>query len=284
MAVPFSSEPWFAFSCEPVPGCMRARMAGRMPMKRVLRHVLAGLGLLAGGGALSMACAHNDSTIFVRDVLAPQLVTAGTACLFTPDPTQTFISSGTFDTSLRGDYEAAFLVGNQMVPQGDPTAPKTETSFVTITGAIVRVTDSQGHQISSSTGRTAATISPSTGGTPSYEPVFVTLIDPATAAKVAGSSLAPGDARHVVTYVRFLGQTLGGQSVESDEFAFPVDVCSGCLISYAGAAACTGGAGGSSMQKPVPCNLEDFAVDCCALGPSACNFVPSAPVVDAGAG
>ena len=119
-------------------------------MKRVWGNGLTGLMLLVGVAAASggtPACVHDDSTIFVSDVLAPQFVTAGMACTFTADPTQPTLGQGTLDTALSPEYTAEFLVGNQIVPAGNPNQPQTETSFVTIKGAVVRIVDSGGNQL-----------------------------------------------------------------------------------------------------------------------------------------
>ena len=56
-------------------------------MKRVWGHLLAGVSLVVGGGAVIAACKHDDSTLFVQGVLAAQPVSAGAQCIFTSDPT-----------------------------------------------------------------------------------------------------------------------------------------------------------------------------------------------------
>jgi hypothetical protein len=258
-------------------------------MKRVWGHVLAGLTLLAGGGVVVSACAHDDSTVFVNDVLAPQVVANGMSCIYTSQPTQLFISAGSLDTALRLSYDPEYLVGNQMVPRGDPNAPMTETSYVTIDHAIVRVTESQsGQQISTFTSRTTATIPPSSGTTPSYAPVGVTTIDPATLAdpRIDGV-VRGGGVKKLVTYVRFFGKSLGGQSVESNEFAFPVDVCSSlygpCLITVT--SSCSGMGGTSPTQATTCTPGQDSTTDCC-LVPSLCATLPwvGSGIFDAGAG
>src|SRR5580658_9870045 len=105
-----------------------------MTMKRVFGHVLAGLSVLAGGASVTSACVHDDSTIFVFDVLAPQEVSSGETCVYTSDTTQPSIPSGTLDIALTHGYVAEYLVANQMVPQGNPSTPQNETSYVTIQG------------------------------------------------------------------------------------------------------------------------------------------------------
>jgi hypothetical protein len=259
-------------------------------MKRVWGHVLAGLTLLAGGGAVVSACAHDDSTLFVRDVLAPQFVANGNACVYTDQPTQTFISAGTLDLAIRTEYRPVDLVGNQMVPRGDPNSPMTETSYVTIDHAVVRVTESaSGQQISTFTSRTSATVAPSSGTTPSYIATFVTTLDPATLADARIMSVVQsGGVKKLVTFIRFFGKSLGGQAVESDEFAFPVDVCSSefgpCLVRFT--SNCLGGTGGSSQSQAIPCSPgQDFSIDCCSVF-SICQALPTVPsgLLDGGGG
>ena len=264
-------------------------------MKRVWGHVLAGVGVLAGlgtAGAVVSACVHNDSTIFVSDVLAPQFVTPGMSCLFTADPTQPVLSAGTLDADLTPEYEAEFLVGNQMVPRGDPNQPQTETSYVTIQGAVVRIVDPLGNQLNTYTWPTSGTIPPSSGTSPGYAPIAVTILDSTT---VASLGLTPtykgGDIKRLVSYVRFFGNSVGGQSVESDEFSFPVNVCRSCLISFDNQNPdlpepnCAGTSTTATMATSVPCiGGQDFALSCQnCKGISACQGALSGmTIVDAG--
>jgi hypothetical protein len=245
-------------------------------MKRLWGHVLAGLSLLAGAGAVFAACVHDDSTIFIRDALASKFAQTGMQCLYTPDPTQPFISSGVLDIALQAQYEGAFMVGNQMVPEVNTSQLQTETSTATIQGAVVRITDTDGKQIRTFTRLTSATIPPSTGGVPGWSPVFVTIIDPTALANDGNIqqllALTPGQAGYVrlVTYTRFFGRTLGGQSVESNEFEFPVDVCNGCLVAFSNnsgfqAPNCVGNAASTTAtaQPQIPCIPgQDLPIDC----------------------
>ena len=259
-------------------------------MKRVWGHVLAGVSLLAGAGVVMPACVHNDSSLFVQDVLAPQFVTAGQACSFTSDPTQPFLSSGILDVALRTEYDPTFLVGNQLVSQSNSQQLQTETSIITIQGAVVRITDSAGNQLNTFTRLSSATVYPATGTTPGYAPITVTAVDPGTATN-AVAGMAKGGSVRVVTYVQFFGQTLGGESVQSDDFEFPVDLCDGCLVLFsatddnpssafpqpncnlASAAAMSGT--GSTSSLPSPCLIgQDYSTDCSqCLGTAVCNPV-----------
>jgi hypothetical protein len=220
---------------------------------------------MAGSAFAVSSCAHDDSTIFVKQVLAEPLVTNGQVCTFTSDPTQPYVTHGILDTAIRSDYEAEFLVGNQMVPRGDPSAPRTETSYVNIQGAVVTITTAGGMQLASYTTLAAATIPPSNGTSPSYAPIDVTIIDSMTVGALQTQLQAQpaGTLDRVVTKVKFFGKTLGGESVESNEFAFPVDVCYGCLVSVCAASS-------TMTTLPVPCRPgQDSVIDC-----TQCQGIP----------
>jgi hypothetical protein len=269
-------------------------------MKLVLGHYLAGLTMLSGAAVFASACVKDDSTIFVDEVLAPQLVTPGAACMFTSDPTQTFLFSGELDVAFAHQYTAAFLLANQIVPRGDPSQPQTETSYVQIQGAVVRITDSQGNQLSTYTRLASATIPPAVGSTPSYSPIEMTILDSNTIESSA--VLVPveaGGTRRLITYTKFFGQTLGGVSVETGEYEFPVDVCFGCLIRFSaadidpnipglncGGAVSSSAAASTTSALPVPCVAgQDDAIDCSeCLSVPACLGTASSGIADAGTG
>jgi hypothetical protein len=259
-----------------------------MTMKRVWAHVLAGVSLLAGAGIVMPACVHNDSSLFVQDVLQSQFVTAGQTCDFTTDPTQPAIPSGILDVALRDTYNPWFLLGNQLVSQSNSQQLQTETSIITVQGAVVKITDSAGNQLNTFTVLGTTTVYPATGTTPGYAPISVTTIDAPTAV-AATAGLAKGATVRLVTYTQFFGNTLGGEAVQSDDFEFPVDLCSGCLVLFsaaddnpsmafpqpncnlASAAAASGT--GTTSSLPSPCTLgQDLMTDCSqCLGNAACN-------------
>ena len=250
-------------------------------MNRVWGHVFAGMASVALGVLAAPSCAHDDSTIFVLDVLQQQLVTPGAPCTYTSDPTQAFVSSGVLDLALRGQYDAEYLVGNELLSQANSAVEKTETSYVTIQGAVVRILRATGAQVNSYTRLAGATIAPASGATPSFAPVSVTTIDLMTAEVIAPST-ADGTIVRLVTFVKFFGQTLGGQSVESDEFEFPVDVCTGCLILGNPA-----GCGAAANTTSVACQLgEDDLVNICECQayPYCQSLLQSQLASDAGAG
>jgi hypothetical protein len=270
-------------------------------MKRVCGHVLAALAVLAGGASVTSACVHDDSTIFVFDVLAPQEVSNGASCVFTSDTTQPYISSGVIDIDFGANgYFAEYLVGNQMVPQGNPSTPQNETSYVTIRNVVVRITDTAEppNQLTTFTQAASATIPPLNGTTPSFAPIGVLTIDHNTLHNPnVFNVVAGGGGVRLLTYVIFKGITTGGDNVESGEFEFPVDVCKGCLISFAAqdinpdfvTPNCANATGTGGTALPAPCILgQDQSVDCSqCLGVPDCNpqlVVAPGVILDAGAG
>jgi hypothetical protein len=235
---------------------------------------MAGGLVLIGGAAVSTACVKDDSTVFIFDVLEQQLVSSGSQCLYTSDPTQAYISGGYLDVGFRTSYSAEFLVGNQIVPQGNPSIPQTETSYVQFEGAVVAVNDTDGNQISNYTYMVgAAALAPAQGTTPSYEPIGVTIVDQGSEATV-DSALKAGGTRTFITQTYFFGHTLGGESVQTNTFTFPVVLCYGCLVGYSQAdidenASITpncllaANSTSASTTLPEPCILgQDDTVDC----------------------
>jgi hypothetical protein len=201
-------------------------------MNRVLGRCLAGLAVVTGALSLAAGCVHDDSSFFVQNVIFPTPQGAGTECTYTANPSQTFLPRGTLDTAFRSEYDAAFLLANQLVTESNPNQVQTETSNINVQGAIVRVTDAAGNQLDSFTSLTSGTIYAAVGGTPGYAVSTATVISQ-KAIQAAGN--LGGGVKTLVGYVKFFGHTLGGDYIESNEFEFPVDVCYGCLVQFSSA-------------------------------------------------
>jgi hypothetical protein len=193
-------------------------------MKGFWRHVVSALVVV--GGASLLACAHDDSTLFVYQV---QVGTpSGSTCTFSPNPASIFLSGGLLDVGVRPEYDATYLVANQMVAQASPSTPQTETSFITIDHANVKITQTNGTIIRQYSTVTAATVPPATGATPGFIPVVdVPILDSEAVTTITGMGL-----NRVETFVQFFGKSTGGTAVESNTFEFPVDLCNGCLVVF----------------------------------------------------
>jgi hypothetical protein len=228
-------------------------------------------------GSIIPACAHDDATLFIRHVMAPPATANGGSCVYQSDPNQPFISAGTADAALTTSYTPTVLVGNQMIAQGASDQVRAETARINVQGAFVKVVDpADGSVVMNNTVLAATTIDPGSGTNPSWAPVSVTMMNQ-TALQHFDPGSASAPSRVAIAYVKVYGVTLGGQSVESNEFQFPIYVCHGCLVSFpAGADTtnyCSGGGSATAAQVKVPCVVgADQPVDCTLCFPNpACD-------------
>jgi hypothetical protein len=270
-------------------------------MKRVLGHGLAGLTLVGGAICAMAACSHNDSSLFVQDVIYPTPVAAGQSCTYSPDPNGTFLPIGTLDIVFRDNYQPFFLLGNQLVAQANASQLQTETSTINIEGATVRDTDSDGTVLDNYTTLTSATVYPSSGTVPGYAATAATIASQTAVRKLVvekAAVLASNGSTTLVTYTKFYGHTLGGTYVESNEFEFPIEVCNGCRINFETLLDCNGtkvngpnclGTATNSASLPYPCVPgQDTYIDCTQCqGVAACGGAyptgtPAACAADAG--
>jgi len=198
-------------------------------MKRILGQSLSLVALVAVGSLLTPACADDDGSIFIHSALAPPTSRTGNSCTYTADPTQPALAQGLLDVGARDTYLVQLLVGNQMIQRGDPTAPRAESNRVHLDGAVVRVTDEKGADLSSFTSVASGFVDVSSGNQPSYGFAGLTALD-ANATK--NLNVATGGIKLVIANMKVFGKTLGGVDVESAEWAFPIRVCNGCLIDF----------------------------------------------------
>jgi hypothetical protein len=247
-------------------------------MKRFLVHSVTALTAFGGLALLAPACAHNDSSFFLQGVLAPpQSSTSG--CLFTSDPTQAEESSGVLDVGVTNQYFAEFLAGNQIIPQGNQEQLMTETSRITIQGAVIRIVDlDTGEQLANYTDVESGFIDPSNGTTPGYAPVGFMIVDPNTAGKLL-NELAPFESKAIVSYVKAFGTTLGNDYEETNTFGFKITACNGCLVQYTSLNPpfCNPDVAASTTGASLCFVGEDVPFDCHrCIGDAICQCVPQA--------
>ena len=250
-------------------------------MNRLCARALTTTALAALAGCILPACTHDDASIFIRHVMKPPASqAAGGGCLYQSDPAQPYITQGTADAAIAPSYSPELLVANQLTSRGSTEQVRAETSRVTIQGAIVRVVDPiDGSVQMNNTVLASATLDPGTGTTPSYAAVGITMMNSAALAHFdPGAKGNP--ARLAVAYVKVFGQTLGGQSLESNEFQFPISVCHGCLVviptdAFTSKWCMESHPASSTVLNP--CQVgQDQAIDCSLCQPNpAC--VPSPP-------
>ncbi len=188
----------------------------RLPFKTLLA---LGAACLSAGALPS--CATNDSMMFITGVYFRKFG----ACTPKASFDAPMLSRGTLDVEFADHYVAALIVGNQIVERGSKERVRTETSRVQLKGAEVSLENVQGDSLGdpfSSTG--TGFVNPSSGTDPALTIMYADLIPASVVSKLKLGT--------VIAKVRVFGTTLGGQDVESGELAFPIDVCSGCLVSF----------------------------------------------------
>lgn len=175
--------------------------------------------MAAGVATICLAppgCADNRSTLYVVGVLAKS-----EDCTVTFDPGQPRIGRGLMDTFVAlGGYAPPLLIGNQMVPQGNNDQLRTETSRVDLRGAEVRLSAVGGAELANFSTTASGSINPAPSTAPGFYGTTVMMVPP---------GLNPPDGEYIAS-VRVFGVTLGGQDVETGEFLFPIQVCSGCSL------------------------------------------------------
>lgn len=241
-------------------------------------------GILAVGAVAltASACAENDGSVFVVQVMAPPTPAADGTCTYTNSPTSAFLGGGTLDVGLATSYSPVMLLGNQLVARGNAQESRVETNRVQIQGSVVRVTDAAGTELRSYTVPASGFIDVASGTTPGYGLASTTLVDPDTAASLRTALAGSASTRTLISYVKFFGQTLGGTHVESGEYQFPIAVCYGCLVSFPPGSTdasqptpnCKNAIGGSSGGTvATPCRLGQDQVSDCRLcqGISVCT-------------
>ena len=173
---------------------------------------------LLGTFALGLGgCADNDSALFVRGVMVP-----GEDCTVKADPNAAFFLRGTVDLAFTDSYVGALLVGNQLVRRGSKDQLRVETSRVALKGAEVTVLDDQENELANFTVPGTGFVDPGPSEDPGYGILGATLLPP---------GLTGGGGLFIID-VKVFGTTLGGADLESVPLRYPIQTCTGCLISY----------------------------------------------------
>jgi len=209
-------------------------------MSRIRVHVVSAAVLCLAGTALMPACATNDQTIFIQQVMAPSVTrTATGTCTYIADPTQPAALENILDVGIRDDYVGVLLVGNQEVPRGDPANAKAESNRAHLNGATVHIANPDGSSIpgvNDFTSLASGFANISQGNTPGYGLLPIRLVDAPSAAAMGAALQNRTQTKTVAVTVRAFGKTLGGIDIESGDFQFPLTVCRGCLVQFTQAA------------------------------------------------
>ena len=225
-------------------------------MQRIAQK-LVGIGIVLSVSALSYGCADNNSTVYIRQVIRPDV---DSNCGVSNDPSADALGQGNLDRAISGSdtYRASVLVGNQLVRRGDPDQLRTETGRVQFFQADIEIFDFNGNTVGGFSQPVAGFADPSTGTTPGFGVVGITLAD---SGSINSLDLSAGG-QTIVARIQIFGETLGGLEVETGFYDFPIFVCDNCF-------ACTEPESCDDEVKTVCAFGQDEAVDCRCVGSSA---------------
>ncbi len=177
------------------------------------------------GGAIAVE-PLTKSALFVRQVSA--LVSAN-GCVSDNSAAGLFLTGGALDVALSLQYTANLLVGFQ--PVGDVANAPAGVAFQQAT---VRVESSPGVTLWGPATIAAAGFADTSPHQVTYGALQTTLLGSELGATLAQELQAAGRGltRHLTSVVRVSGKLIGGSTVESDEWKFPITVCYGCLVNF----------------------------------------------------
>lgn len=190
--------------------------------------VLGASALLVGLGLTQIAaCADNRASLYIRQVQAP----TDTDCTYSNDPEGgALISSGKLDLVLnevlQEDYKLVLLVANQMVRRSDATKLRSESDITILTYADVRLETLDAAVIDEFQVPVHGVVDPAVGTDPGFGVVAVPLVPLGTIQNHGGEMVAAG---LIKAFVVVGGYTSGDSDIESAEWEFPIEVCSGCF-------------------------------------------------------
>jgi hypothetical protein len=194
--------------------------------------------------------AYETGLIFVRQVQAPDWG----QCSYSSDPMATSRLRGKLDLMLTTRYQAALLVGSLPV-HTDAGA----LAAVTLQRVEVVVVTAAGTVLFTSSEPASGFVPPAHGDVPGWGLTLVDLIGGANGAGL-GAALGLPTTRSdeyatVTANIKVKGTTLEGRPVVAENFSFPIDVCSGCLLTFPVAANISG------MPEPNCMNLSESDYD-----------------------
>lgn len=245
------------------------------------------LGVACLSGAALPSCATNDSMMFIIGVYARRLG----ACEATPEAEAPLWDRGVMDRSFASEYRASLLIGNQLTQRGSRDRLRTETSRVSLKGAEITLESVDGRQLLEPFSAIATGFVDAASGTEPGLAIMSATLVPSKAARQLPDGV-------VVARVRAFGTTLGGEDVESNELAFPIELCTGCLVTYPASARdlTADGAGYQcklgeddavaadsdlpctvGLDLPVPCTYCSGISAVCQSPENNCYYTPDGP-------
>lgn len=230
--------------------------------------------------ALAAACVDNnaDSGLVLLRNVAP---TDGCVVSTSGEVSQ---ASGVIDVDSRVGYVLTPLLRNDLVTvDGETTTAK----MVFVNGARVTIEFYDGDLFTAAELETMTTdgvtrfVAPTSGavepngGLQTYQlEVVPTELFAAIAPKLTPTAADPTPSTVLDVHVQFFGERTSGDSVSSNTFRYPVEVCKGCLTNVLGA--CEGLPEGEYRAGGLCNPAQDGVTDCCT-DPSGGRVCPAVP-------
>lgn len=191
---------------------MTTRFSKFSPYIALTATALAGSGLVGG-------CAENRASLFIAQAM---YLDPEDSCAPDPDPSEAAIVGGIWDLGVGYPYVARLLIGNQLRPVGNNNQLRAETNRIQLQWAEVELSTLNGSAAAAPYRvPLSGTVSPDDSSDPGWISLPVQLIP--------SRNQLPGGTGDYMVSVRIVGTTLGGTTVESSPWDFPVQVCEGCL-------------------------------------------------------
>lgn len=195
-------------------------------MRRALTVLALATGLLVG-------CAPGNPGLYIGNVVAPD-----DTCAFAANSPA--LLQGTLDVAVPDNsYDATLRLVNQLTNLSQTGAsgfpPMSDPNVIVVRQAEVEIQDIGGNPLAFAGGLpnpftipVGGVAVPSGDGMSSGEAVGLTQIVPA--AYTADLAAAAGTDAQIIVSITAIGTTLGDAEVVSAPFTFPIQLCSGCLV------------------------------------------------------
>jgi hypothetical protein len=230
--------------------------------------LLSALGLLA----LGSGCQDNWQSFFIHD---NKRIGTPPECAIPTDENAAGLLGGVLDASIASGYAAYLFVENGMISRADPGLPDAESNGILLQGAYLYYEPDPlcPAAFPSMEARFSNYLPPGGGST-----IGIWIIPPSIGALMnAAAAGCPGGMDVTVT-VQMFGVSQGGIDMLTQEFDYPVHICSGCLVSCPIGMSCPAGAtpwgftcdcGDTDVEQgEVPCHPgQDDMIDCRLVPP-----------------
>ena len=240
------------------------------------------LSAVAAAGLAGCVANSGDQPLLVLHNQVPQ-----SGCVLTADNNGSFLAAGIVDvgalrqagaTSVRGYFLTPLVENTAFADTTDPSATLNRTAVVN--GAHVSIDFLDPSEATGTTqfdARFAGAIDPNDGLTTfGFEAVPADVLNGILANHPADTPYTPFADIGLIASITVYGD-MGGNSIESNTFEYPISVCDGCLTSYVGLCSAlpsgyqarTGGACYSNQDGILDCCLDDSGAAVCPATPPA---------------